>query len=177
MTEWYGLVMKRLVVILAVFLVGIYLVACTPKPPSNASFLATRHSQLFSPVPPTVPLPTATNRWPSSHTPQPSSQSGRQASASLLSTSGTGDAITDNFTLNEKCGKVVVDWTGKALGTVPFVNFRFKNVDGGSGGHSGIHDLDQVTSGKDGFSLKAGTYYIEVDTYNASWTVKVTCES
>lgn len=157
--------MKRVLVILAVLLLGGCMLCglITAFPYLIDAFMGGFYEGLGTPA-------------PSNQSSQPASQPRPQTSTRLLSASGTGDGITDNFTLAQGCGKVVIEWTGKALGTVPFVNFRFINADtGDSGGHSGVHELDQVSSGKDGLSLRAGTYYVEVDTNNASWTVKVTC--
>jgi hypothetical protein len=110
---------------------------------------------------------------------QPSSGSSTTGSNVLVRQSGTSDTVTDTFTLSQPCGKFVIEWTAKATGSVPFINFRVYDITitDYSVERSGPHQFEGEGSGKPGFLLSAGSYYIQVEGNNIRWSIEARCES
>jgi hypothetical protein len=97
----------------------------------------------------------------------------------LLNTSGSGEDISNTFRLTEPCGKFVISWTAKQTQDgQPFMNFRVydTSITDYAVKSYGTISFSGEDSGRSGFPLDAGSYYLQIQGHKASWTVKVTCE-
>lgn len=109
--------------------------------------------------------------------PPPAGSTG--ASGAIVTGSGRGDEVSNDFRVPADCQRQVLTYTGTPIDrerSVAFVSFSVYDTEGDSADWSiGPANLFDAGDGSGMWSLDRGTYTIEVSSFNSTWSYEVKC--
>ncbi len=105
---------------------------------------------------------------------------GSSSPREVISNSGAGAKVSPDFTISGNCANGILEYGGKQIKpkvNSAWVNFRIYDIKISeySVERSGVHKLMPTGSGSTRVSLDSGTYYVEVESFNAEWQYSITC--
>lgn len=117
--------------------------------------------------------------WLKSRQTEPVAQpAGNRAETVLSYGLGRGDETSDAFEVPLWCPRQEIVYGGDVIDSdvdVAFVNFRAIDRNGRGVESHGPADLLNAGDGSGVWSLPAGSYMIEISSYNASWRYRLVC--
>jgi len=116
----------------------------------------------------------ATNAVPSTN-PAANNQSST-AGRLLVSGRGTGDEVSDDFTVPRGCNRQTITYDAEQTDRDDgWVNFRVPYVDGRGGESLGPADVATAPTGSGLWTLTPGTYAIEIESWHTRWSYSLKC--
>lgn len=109
---------------------------------------------------------------------QPAETPGGSTGVVLAGGVGRGDKVSRSFTVYSSCPRQEIAYTGKTLDAgvdSSWVNFRAVRDDGRGGESLGPENVGSDTTGASVWTLRPGSYVVDIESYNASWTYQLKC--
>ncbi len=108
---------------------------------------------------------------------RPASAATSNPAGRLLSSGrGTGDEVSDDFTVPAGCTRQTITYDANSTGGFDgWVNFRVPYADGRGGESLGPSEVDDNPAGSGLWTLTQGIYAIEVTSWHANWSYELKC--
>lgn len=106
----------------------------------------------------------------------PAAATSNPAGRLLSSGRGTGDEVSDDFTVPAGCTRQTITYDANSTGGFDgWVNFRVPYADGRGGESLGPSEVDDNPAGSGLWTLTQGIYAIEVTSWHANWSYELKC--